>query len=193
MYRWKKQRRRRLVGNPVWVMRIQRPCTCFWWGFLHVRPHQRAAASFIMQNSSRSSIKRSHTSNSPQWDHWAGGAVFSILCLIICILDKSYFYVLSLFLCSPFIVSSVSPLPVNRFSSIPFFLGHLYSFYNCSFVWKGLRLRIKEPRPHRDKRMGQAVELGLLHITKGHWRKSLQRYLDSGCSATATRGFGWAL
>lgn len=177
MYWWKTQRQQRLVGNTVWVMRIQRPCTCFWWGFLHVRPHQRTTASFIMQNSS--------TPLSKDLIHGQVGPGFFILCLIICILDKSYFYALSLFLCSPFQCTLCIFLSLSTdFRPFPFFLGHLYSFYNCSFVWKGLRLGIKEPRLHRDKRMGQAVELGLLHITKGHWRKSLQRYLDSGCLAT---------
>lgn len=143
MYRWKKRRRRRLVGNPVWVMRIQRPCTCFWWGFLHVRPHQRAAASFIMQNSSRSSIKRSHTSNSLQCAYWAGGAVFSILCLIICILDKSYFMFFLYFsaplsLYPPYLLSLSTDFHPFPFSLATFILSIIAHLFEKASDW-GLR------------------------------------------------------
>lgn len=173
------------VGNTLWVMQIQRPCTCFWLGFC-----MYSHTLFIMQNSSRCSIKRWLM----RWARRMAGQVgFFLLSLFICVLDKSYFCVLPLFISlSPFhCTCSIFPSPsLSIFFSL---LCHLYSFYNCSFVWKGLRLGIMEARRHRDKRKGTGSSARLLHLTKGHWRESPQRYLDSGCSATATRGFGWAL
>jgi len=94
-----------LVGNTLWVMQIQRPCTCFWLGFC-----MYSHTSFIMQNSSRCSIKR--------WliirrAHCMARQVgFFFLSLFICVLDKSYFCVLSFFISFPFhCTSCIYPSP----------------------------------------------------------------------------------
>lgn len=91
-----------LVGNTLWVMQIQRPCTCFC---------MYSHTSFIMQNSSRCSIKRWLIM---RWARCMAGRLgFFLLSLFICVLDKSYFCVLSFFISlSPFhCTSSVFPSP----------------------------------------------------------------------------------
>lgn len=151
-------------------------------GLLHVQPH-------IIYHAKQFTLLRQKMANALEPSHGLAGGIF-LLSLFICVLDKSYFWVLPLFLYF-FVPLSLHLLYLPLTLSPSFFsLCHLYSFCNCSFVWKASDWGLRRPDGIviRERDRQRAVP-----PPNKRTLESPQRYLDSGCSATATRGFGRAL